>query len=150
MKMTSKLMTLSTLFAVALFFTASARAATVTYTLEYTPSAGTFDLYAELSTGDNFGLVTFGVPLISTDPNTVLLTILPRSPNGIMSDGYYLSELIGFGTLRSGPSNFQVAGGQNTVSDDFFGVGGVGQVDGSLNDLLPVDGCPYCGISQNK
>ena len=120
MKMTSKLMTLSTLFAVALFFTAAARAATVTYTLEIDPGAKTYEVFAEVS-GGSFGLAAYGVPLVGVDT-----PINHVSPKATVTNFFDIFDGVAFDTIRSDPNTLSLTATQNTINGLYI-IGGFGQ-----------------------
>lgn len=104
-----------------------AYAGTVTYTLSLGP--GTFDLFASVSTGDNAGLATFGVPLSGG------ITSLDNvSPFGQFAVGGLGSGPIGFSEFRSPDSGTSVFGAQLTIpSPTPYLVYGFGQTAGDLS-----------------
>ena len=105
--------------------TATAPAATVTFTLfPDEDGPGTFNLYADASLGDNFGIASYGVPLIGS-----VLTINHNSPQGIaMADG----SDVGFRTLRSADDAILISASQNTLGPPPPVTYGFGQAAGTL------------------
>ncbi|MGD9645601.1 MAG: PEP-CTERM sorting domain-containing protein [Pirellulales bacterium] len=112
----------------------SAQAATVTYQLVL-QAGNTFSLFADVSTGDNGGLVSFGVPLTGN-----ITAIDNKAPFGQFGNGPAGSGAIGFADFRSadgtpgGPTT--LAGSQVTVPTPTpLIVYGFGQTAGNLSSI---------------
>ena len=59
----------------------------VVFTLEYETSSNTFELFADASLGDNFGLAIYGVPLQGS-----ILTFNHRSPRATVTDFSFVND----------------------------------------------------------
>lgn len=105
----------------------AAQAATVTYSLVQT-SASTFDVLASVSQGDNFGLVTFGVPLLGS------ITVDNKSPYVANAANATFTQFgpVGFSLFRAPESNNPIQGGQDTINPTPFLAYGIGQTAGNL------------------
>jgi len=101
-------------------------ASTVTYTLDIDPIGGNFQLFAEASSGDNWGLASFQVELLNIDfPVDLLAPLSTFEPGGIPIEGF---------TQNRVDSMNPVAAFQNTFSGTGAGiVYGFGQTAGALS-----------------
>lgn len=123
----------------AIILTAEAPAATVIFTLDIDQTAGTFKVYADDSLGDNFGIASYGVPLIGS-----ILTIDHNSPNGFRVGGPV--GPVGFSFLRSADNDLvnPISASQDTLSPTPNLVYGFGQAGGDLGAAFP----PYFAADQ--
>lgn len=104
---------------------AQAQAATVLFTVEKT-GAGTFDLYADVSLGDNGGLAGYSFTMTGID------TVQNLSPRAVVD--YNTGAASGFTLLTSADDDPVVVGVQNSTAANTI-VYGYGQVGG---DYLPI------------
>jgi hypothetical protein len=125
-------------FLIALLFTTSAPAAIVTYGLDLSVP-GEFQIFASASTGDNDGLVCYGVPL--TAKTTAMITSFEQlSPAAdAVEDGNSVIGSAGFTTLRSTYTmpnkGLTFFAAQNTIGGTPHLIRGLGQTAGSFSDL---------------
>jgi len=110
------------------------QSAMVTFTLNINQDgAGTFNLYASSSMGDNGGIASYGIPLVGN-----ILTLDHRSPNA-SGNGSLGTAPVGFGLIRSADNIWTpIAASQDTVTPGYV-VYGIGQTAGDITtDASPV------------
>lgn len=129
---------------IALMAASAASAATITYTLDFSAGGGTFKLYADASTGDNFGIASYGAVLtgpVTTFDHSSVNTLASSGPSGVGSAGFTL--------LRSADNAPTILASQDTTSATANLIRGIGQTAGSLASngitsfINPVEGDPW-------
>jgi hypothetical protein len=105
----------------------TAQAAMVTFTLNVNEDgAGTFNLYAASSVGDNGGIASYGIPLVGN-----ILTLDHKSPKA-SGDGSLGAVPVALGLLRTADSTWTpIAASQDTVTPGYI-VYGIGQTAGDI------------------
>jgi hypothetical protein len=128
---------------VAMLLASTASAATITYTLDFSGAPQTFNLYADDSAGDNFGIASYGAVL--TGP---IVTLDHKSVNTLASSGPSGVGPAGFTLLRSADNVTTLLASQDTVGTANL-IRGIGQTSGSLASngitsfIPPVEGDPW-------
>ena len=125
--------------------TATGSAATVTFCLYVDqdsagiPAPGTFNLYAIDSVGDNFGIASYGAPLIGS-----ILTIDHKSPRATQTPDFATFNAFGFSFLRTGDvpppiglTPYTISASQDTISPTPYPIYGFGQRAGNLLTEVP-------------
>ena len=123
-------------FVLSLVACSAVQAATVTVYLDQNKSAGTWQLSLKSSTGDNAGIASYSIPLIT--PVTALDHKSPRAGAAENPDGS-LSGPIGFTLFRSADgvseASRKIAGSQDNIAPTPFLIYGFGQTAGNFAGL---------------
>ncbi len=120
-----------------------AQAASVTYILNADVNTGTFDLLADVSSGDNAGLASFGIVL--TGDIATVTNLAPQIAFGSLNGN---NGPIAFTILRSGANATTVTASQDTVAATPNVIYGFGQTDSSFVSEGAIDFTAGTGVVQ--
>jgi len=119
--------------------------AVVIYDLQIDPhGAGTWQVFASASIGDNYGIAAFAIDMTGT------ATIVNEAPMATLYDGTDLYD-VGFQLVRSTADENPISGSIDTTTSGILIAYGIGQTAGDLlADLGGGSGWSYSGAKVNE
>lgn len=122
------LVSMAMAMAIVMFAAVSAQAAPqVTYTLVIDPGPSTFQITADVSSGDNAGLATYGLEVVGFSTMSHLGPIVDG-----LSGPTYTPWKKGFTMFRSADNSSPLGAGQDTITEGAVMAYGFGQTAGDL------------------